>query len=100
MSNLLCRIIKFISLLSTFYYRVINVWILSKFTICNSNIFFSFSLNLKEYGSIDVVRFLSINIYAPNEMNPQFFQDLFTQMEDSDTKVLAIGRRLEFSYGF
>ena len=49
---------------------------------------------------IDVVRFLSINIYAPNENNPQFYHDLFTQMEDPDTKVLDIGRRLEFRYGF
>ena len=39
---------------------------------------------------IGVVRFLLINLYAPNEDNPIFFQKLFTIMGDCDTKNLIM----------
>ena len=33
-----------------------------------------------------VVRFLLINIYAPNEDSPKFFEDLFNTIEEMDIK--------------
>ena len=39
---------------------------------------------------IGVARFLIVNIYAPNDDNPLFFTDLFSKIEDSDTKNLII----------
>ena len=39
---------------------------------------------------VGVARFLLINIYAPNEDNPNFFSNLFALIEESDTKNLVI----------
>ena len=37
-----------------------------------------------------VARLLLVNLYAPNEDDPNFFKDIFSRLEDSDTKNLII----------
>ena len=39
---------------------------------------------------IGVARFLLINLYAPNDDDPNFFENLFNTVENSDTKNLIL----------
>ena len=39
---------------------------------------------------VGVARFLIVNIYAPNNDSPEFFNNLFLKIENSDTKNLVI----------
>ena len=39
---------------------------------------------------IDVARLLLVNIYAPNEDDPKIFTNIFSKIEDSDTKNIII----------